>query len=112
LFCGDLRERVRKEFWKREMLGVKLTWMAAGALFLTLWSRLRDDRFEDKRGKGKHTEVHDLLALSLEGGSEADGLGSSSRQTGHTALGAHSGRPPSTPGTQVQNSVLRTNFLV
>jgi hypothetical protein len=89
---------MRKEFWKREMLGVKLTWMAAGALFLTLWSRLRDDRFEDKRGKGKHTEVHDLLALSLERGSEAD-LGQQAadgplRSRKNTALGAQSGRPP------------------
>ena len=43
---------------------LKLTWMAAGALFLTLWSRFRDDRLERK---GKLTEVHDRLAFSVEG---------------------------------------------
>jgi hypothetical protein len=46
--------------------------MAAGALFLTLWSRLRDDRLADKMGGGGLTEVHDLPAFSVERCSEAD----------------------------------------
>jgi hypothetical protein len=56
---------MRKEFWKREMVGVKLTWMAAGALFLTLWSRLRDDRIEYKRGKGNTPRYTTFLHCCL-----------------------------------------------
>jgi hypothetical protein len=71
---------MRRKFWKRGKRG--LTWMAAGALFLTLWSRLRDDRLADKMGAGGLTEVHDLPAFFfwLESSSEADGLGG--RRTG------------------------------
>ena len=89
---------------------LKLTWMAAGALFLTLWSRFRDDRLERK---GKLTEVHDRLAFSVEG-RERVGEGRVGTAAGRTAranrlhptflventnspLGAHSGSPPSRP---------------
>ena len=78
---------MRRKFWKRGKRG--LTWMAAGALFLTLWSRLRDDRLADKMGAGGLTEVHDLPAFSLERSSEADGLGG--RRTGQ-ALTTFSGK--------------------
>lgn len=77
--------------------------MAAGALFLTLWSRLRDDRLADKMGAGGLTEVHDLPAFSLERrvGRQTDGTGQDSQGPTFSGkrepLGAHSGSAPSTP---------------
>lgn len=65
MFCGDLKEKGKDEDKMGKSGKEKPTWMAAGALFLTLWSRLRDDRFGEIGDERTRTEVHDLLASRL-----------------------------------------------
>jgi hypothetical protein len=77
----------------------KRTWMAAGALFLTLWSRLRDDRLGDRRGE-THRGTRPSCILGLQG---------PTNQTFSVENTTLAGPPPSLP---VRRSILRTYYHI